>query len=104
VAKPRFGTFVPSFRYLAKGQEKAMLGKLIGAIAGAQAAEHTRKVGGGSGAVLGAVAAPLVTRLVRRMGPLGWIAAGVGAYAYKRYNEKPKTRRGRTTAAKARTA
>ena len=81
-----------------------MLGKLIGAIAGAQAAEHTSKMGGGSGAVLGAVAAPIVTRLVRRMGPLGWIAAGVGAYVLKRYNEQPQRGRKRRSSPRARTA
>jgi hypothetical protein len=81
-----------------------MLGKLIGAIAGAQAAEHTRKMGGGSGAVLGVVAVPIVTRLVRRMGPLGWIAAGVSAYVLKRYNEQPKTGGRRKTRPRARTA
>lgn len=79
-----------------------MLGKLIGAIAGAQAAEHTRNLGGGSGAILGAVAAPVITRVVRRMGPIGWIAAAVGAYALKRYNEQPNA--GRRRATRARTA
>jgi hypothetical protein len=73
-----------------------MLGKIIGAMAGAKAAEHSRKVDGAGGALLGALAVPVVTRIARRMGPLGWIAAAAGGYAYKRYTEKsaaqPKVR------------
>jgi uncharacterized membrane protein YebE (DUF533 family) len=65
-----------------------MIGKLIGAVAGAKATEHVRGVGGAGGALLG-VAAPMV---LRRLGPLGLVAAVVGGYAYKRYQDK-KTKR-----------
>jgi hypothetical protein len=68
-----------------------MIGKLIGAIAGAKAADHVRGVSGTGGALLGA-AAPMV---LRRLGPLGLVAAAVGGYAYKRYADKqakPRTR------------
>jgi len=61
-----------------------MLGKLIGAVAGAKATEHVKGVGGAGGALLG-IAAPMV---LRRMGPLGLIAAAVAGYAYKRYSDK----------------
>jgi hypothetical protein len=61
-----------------------MIGKLIGAIAGAKAAEHARGVNGPGGAALGAVAVVLA----RRFGPMGMIAAAAGGYALKRYNEK----------------
>ena len=71
-----------------------MIGRIIGAAAGAKAAEHSKSLGGASGAVLGLVAEPLVRRVamtvLRRFGPLGWIAAGAGAYAYKRYSDSTK--------------
>jgi hypothetical protein len=61
-----------------------MIGKLIGAIAGAKAAEHSRSVGGPGGAVLGAAA----VAMARRFGPMGMIAAAAGGYALNRYNKK----------------
>ena len=66
-----------------------MIGKLIGAVAGAKAAEHVRGIGGAGGALLGA-AAPAV---IRRLGPLGLIAALAGGYAFKRYSERRDRRR-----------
>ncbi|WP_232493117.1 hypothetical protein [Novosphingobium kaempferiae] len=60
-----------------------MLGRVFSAIAGNKAAEHVRGVNGTTGALLG-LAAPT---LLRRMGPLGLIAAVAGGYAYKRYTE-----------------
>ena len=66
-----------------------MIGKIIGAVAGAKAAEHVRGIGGTGGALLG-MAAPMV---LRRLGPLGLIAALAGGYAFRRYSEKPKCRR-----------
>ena len=66
-----------------------MIGRIIGAVAGAKAAEHVRGIGGTGGALLG-MAAPMV---LRRLGPLGLIAASAGGYAFKRYNEKPKRKR-----------
>ena len=61
-----------------------MIGKIIGALAGASAARHARGVNEPGGAILGAAA----VALGRRFGPLGWVAAAVGGYALKRYNEK----------------
>ena len=66
-----------------------MIGKLIGAIAGAKAADHVRGVSGTGGALLGA-AAPMV---IRRLGPVGLIAALAGGYAFKRHKEKEAKRR-----------
>ena len=73
-----------------------MLGKIIGAMAGAQAAEHSKKIPGAGGALLGTLAVPIVTRIVRRMGPIGWIAAAAGGYALKRYNDKQPPARPRS--------
>jgi len=61
-----------------------MIGKIIGALAGAEAAKHARGVSGPTGAVLGAIAVPVA----RRMGPMGLVAALAGGYALKRYTEK----------------
>lgn len=61
-----------------------MIGKIIGAIAGSKASKHVSGIGGTGGALLGA-AAPVV---LRRLGPLGLIAAAAGGYAFKKYNDK----------------
>ena len=61
-----------------------MLGKIIGGIAGAKAANHMRGVNEGGGALLGIGAAALA----RRLGPVGLIAALAGGYAFKRYKDK----------------
>jgi len=61
-----------------------MLGKIIGGIAGAKAANHMRGVNEGGGALLGIGAAALA----RRLGPVGLIAALAGGYAIKRYRDK----------------
>ena len=61
-----------------------MFGKILGGIVGAKAADHLRGVTGAGGAVLGA-AAPV---LLRRLGPLGLVAALAGGYAVKRYQDK----------------
>ena len=58
-----------------------MLGKILGAIAGKKAAEHTENIGGTGGALLGAAA----VTLVRRMSIPGLIAVGAGGYALKRW-------------------
>ncbi|MEO6041102.1 MAG: hypothetical protein ABIP41_04310 [Croceibacterium sp.] len=83
-----------------------MLRNIIGALAGAKAAQRAGTVDGATGAVLGVVAVPLVTRIIQRMGPIGWIAAAAGGYAMNRYMEgkpadAPKRRpaRRRSTAA-----
>ena len=65
-----------------------MFGKIIGAVAGAKAADHMRGVSGTGGALLGA-AAPMV---IRRLGPVGLVAALAGGYAFKRYRDKQERR------------
>ena len=74
-----------------------MIGKIIGAIAGAKAAKHTRGVDTPGGALLGVGA----VALGRRFGTKGLIAAAVGGYALKKYNEKREraARTNRTAAA-----
>lgn len=62
-----------------------MIGKLIGAWAGAKVAERTRGgTSGPGGALMGAAA----VAMARRLGPVGMIAAAAGGYALKRYSEK----------------
>ena len=61
-----------------------MLGKILGAIAGKKAAEHTQNIGGTGGALLGAAA----VTLVRRMSIPGLIALGAGGYALKKWTDK----------------
>lgn len=61
-----------------------MLGKIIGAVVGERAARHVSGVNGTGGALLGMGAAALI----RRLGPIGLIAAAAGGYALKRRNEK----------------
>lgn len=61
-----------------------MLGKIIGAVAGAKAANHISGVGQTGGALLGIGA----TTLARRMSPLALVAVAAGAYAVKRYNAR----------------
>ena len=61
-----------------------MIGKILGAVLGAQAAEHTSKVGGAGGAVLGVAAAGVL----RRMSIPAMLALGAGGYAYKKWSDK----------------
>lgn len=61
-----------------------MIGKMIGAIAGAKMADHVRGINGPGGALLGAGAAALA----RRLGLVGLAAVAAGGYAYKRYGNK----------------
>ena len=61
-----------------------MLGKILGGIAGARAAKHTNKVGGASGALLGAAAGSVI----RRASIPGLIALTVGGYALKKWKAK----------------
>ena len=61
-----------------------MIGKLIGAWAGAKAVKQTRGRGGSRGALMGAAA----VAMARRYGPVGMMAAAAGGYALKRYNDK----------------
>ena len=61
-----------------------MIGKIIGAVAGAKAAQQTPKIGGATGAALGVVA-PAV---LRRMSIPAMLAIGAGGYLVKRYLDK----------------
>jgi len=64
-----------------------MIGKIIAGLVGARAARHTRGVNESGGALMGIA----TMAMVRRFGPAGMIAAAVGGYALKRYNEKRQT-------------
>lgn len=61
-----------------------MLGKIIGAVAGGKLANQTKNIGGTTGAVLGA-AAPFV---LSRLSIPAMIALGVGGYAINRLRKK----------------
>ena len=61
-----------------------MLGKIVGAVIGERVSRQVSGVNGAGGAVLGAGAASVI----RRLGPVGLIAAGIGAYALKLHREK----------------
>ena len=61
-----------------------MIGKLIGAGVGAALGKESRKIGGTTGAILGAVAIPVVTRL--RIPTL--LALAGGGYLAKRLADK----------------
>ncbi|MFB0612825.1 hypothetical protein [Aurantiacibacter poecillastricola] len=64
-----------------------MIGKLIGAGLGAKLGTESRKIGGTTGAILGAVAVPVVTRL--RLPAL--LALAGGGYLASRLANKAKT-------------
>ena len=63
-----------------------MIGKLIGAFAGAEAAKRTSKIGGTGGAILGAVAVPIISRM--RIPAL--LALGAGGYIASKLADKGK--------------
>ncbi len=65
-----------------------MIGKIIGAAAGAQAAKYTRSLGGTGGALLGALAVPVISRM--RWPAL--LALGAGGYAAKKLAERGRAR------------
>ena len=71
-----------------------MFGKILGGVVGAKAADHVSGIGGTGGALLGIGTAALV----KRLGPVGLIAALAGGYAFKRYKDKQDKRAKRTTA------
>lgn len=78
-----------------------MIGKILGAVIGSKAAaSHAGGLGGTGGALMGAGAAALL----RRMGPVGLVAAVVGGYALKRYSDKRDARTAGHPAAGPRTA
>ena len=61
-----------------------MIGKVLGAVVGAQAAQHTAKVGGTGGALLGAAS----VGLLRRISIPALLAIGAGGYAYKKWSDR----------------
>jgi hypothetical protein len=61
-----------------------MLGKVIGAVAGRKVSQHISGMSGPGGVVMGVAAAALM----RRMGPMGMVAAAVGGWALKRHFAK----------------
>lgn len=61
-----------------------MIGKVIGAIAGAKVADQTSKIGGATGAAIGVVA-PMV---LRRLSIPAMIALGVGGYALTKWSDR----------------
>lgn len=61
-----------------------MIGKIFGAVLGAKAAEHTSKVGGAGGALLGVAGASLL----RRLSLPALIALTAGGYAFKKWSDK----------------
>ena len=65
-----------------------MLGKILGGVLGARAAEHT-KMGGAGGAILGAVTGSVI----RRASIPGLIALTVGGYALKKWNDNRAKRK-----------
>lgn len=73
-----------------------MIGKLIGAFAGERLARSTAGVSGPMGAMLGAGTAAAV----RRMGPIGLVAALAGGFAFKRYLDRRETGPARAAAPK----
>jgi len=61
-----------------------MIGKIIGAIAGKRMAQNVGGVDGTAGALLGVGAATAL----RRLGPVGLVAAAAGGYALKKFYDK----------------
>jgi hypothetical protein len=73
-----------------------MIGKILGGIVGAKAADHVRGIGGTGGALLGVGAATLA----RRLSLPAMLALAAGGYAYKRYSERRDSRGKRASGAK----
>lgn len=66
-----------------------MIGKIIGGIAGAKAADHIRGINEPGGALLGMGAAALA----RRLSLPAMLAIAAGGYAYKRHKDKEAQRK-----------
>lgn len=63
-----------------------MIGKIIGGLVGAQASKQVRSIGGTGGAILGAMAVPVIARM--RLPTL--LALGAGGYVVKKLIDKDK--------------
>ena len=74
----------PLARWFWRPKEIDMLGKIIGAVAGAQASKYSRSVGGTGGALIGALAVPLLRRM--SWPTIALLAAG--GYVVNKLNEK----------------
>lgn len=66
-----------------------MIGKIIGAIAGERIGKQVSGINGTGGALLGAASATLL----RRLGPIGLVAAAAGGYAVKKVLDKRRAKR-----------
>lgn len=73
-----------------------MIGKIIGGVIGAKAAEHSSKLGGAGGALLGVAGAALL----RRLGLPAMLALGIGGYAFKKWNDRRESAAGPAPKAK----
>lgn len=62
-----------------------MIGRIVGALAGRSIA---RNVGSTAGGLRGAAIGAALPTVMRRMGPVGMIAAAAGGYAVKRLLDK----------------
>jgi len=78
------GTSRMVIRCPCKQKEGPMIGKLIGALIGAQATKRMGTANEPGGALFGAAA----VAVARRFGLPGMIAAAIGGYALKRYSER----------------
>lgn len=66
-----------------------MIGKIIGGVVGAKAADHIRGINEPGGALLGIGAAALA----RRMSLPAMLALAAGGYAFKRYKDRQDRKR-----------
>ncbi|MBB3357271.1 MULTISPECIES: hypothetical protein [Novosphingobium] len=66
-----------------------MIGKIVSAVVGKKIAERTAGMSEGSGALIGVAAATVL----RRLGPVGFVAAATGGLLAKRYMAKRQARR-----------
>lgn len=69
---------------LVRKKEIIMIGRLIGAAIGSQAAKQTSAIGGTAGAAMGF----LVPTVLRRMSIPAMLALAGGAYAFKKFSDK----------------
>lgn len=65
-----------------------MIGKIVSAMVGKKIAERTPGMSEGGGALLGVAAATVL----RRMGPVGFVAAAAGGWLATRYMAKRQAR------------